>query len=145
MRTLLVGLLPIAFIGLSGCQKVSVDQKEAASAAASQAATAVTLSAEEKMAVGKLSWVKNADAAADAKAALSSGGTPKLIAFSGRTRSHPGLTAEQYESIKDKVESQFAPGVSDTIHGDTHKAMLRSVRDYAAEYNMAIFKGVTAG
>jgi len=131
-------------LGLSACQNTPVDQKSDMTMSQKPIPdnAPYASSSAEQLAIDKLSWVKTADAQSDARAALALGTPPKLIAMSGRLRTHPGLTPEQYESIKDKVVSDLAPGTSDTIRGDAHKAALMRVRDYAAEYNAIIYKAL---
>lgn len=98
----------------------------------------------EKRAVARLIWVKDADAKADAKAALAGDTPPILHAFSGRMRSHPGLSPEEFEQIEARVTSTFVPGMGDVLHGETHKAMRRDVRDYAKAYNRDIYMALTS-
>ncbi len=144
MRCLFLNALAIAGIGLSGCDNGPVDHKSDMKMSQKPIPDngPFASSSAEQLAIDKLSWVETADAQSEARAALSSGTPPKIMAMSGRLRTHPGLTPQQYERIKDKVVSELVPGTSDTIRGDAHKAALIRVRDYAAEYNAIIYKNV---
>lgn len=153
-------LLSTALFGaLAACQNSSVDQ--AAQDAVSQAPTAqapVTAAAQpvadkaavielgqlspaEAEAVEKLMWVKTANAEVDAKSALVhlQEGKVKLYTFSGRGKRYPGLKPEQAAQIESRIVAVNAPGLGDVLHGKTHKAMSREVRDYVKDYNMRVY------
>ncbi len=105
----------------------------------------VAMSAEEKAAIAPLLWVKTADAKSDAAKALVDDTKPVVHAFAGRMRSHPGLSPEEFAQIESRVTSTFVPGMGDVLHGASHKAVRREVRDYASDYNRRIYEALTAG
>lgn len=147
-------LLSTALFGaLAACQNSSIDEAPAPIAeapttettlAAAEKTTAIEtgqLSSAEAAAVEKLMWIKSANAEVDAKAALLApkDGKVKLYTYSSRGDFYPGLNAEQVAQIKSRVMKEHAPGMGDVLHGQTHKALSREVRDYVKDYNMRVY------
>lgn len=146
MKKLTLKLCSAALIiTLGACQQMAVEQEKTANSMAKDVTSAsVEMTAQEQTAVDKLLWLETADASADASKALLAAGKPVLLAFSGRGKTHPGLTPAQYEQVKDVVSSEYVAGMGDVIFGDTHKAMRKRARAYTKAYNAVIFETVSA-
>lgn len=138
----------LAFIGLSlmACQQTSATATPAQKpTSASPQESNLDMNDKEKAVVTKLEWVKSANAKDDASKALAqtSAQSIELIAFSGRGKSFPGLTLEEYAEIESRVTYRFAEGSGDTLYGPTHKALRRDLRAYVSEYNKIIYGALT--
>ena len=139
-------VLAVSAVGLTGCQQMS-NKAEAAPTGPTQTTEnpIVNMSEKERAVVAKLDWVRTANAMQDAQKTLAkpSGEKPEIIAFSGRGKSYPGLTAEEYSEIEPFVTFRFAEGSGDVIQGPTHKQLRRDLRAYVKTYNKAVYESVT--
>lgn len=105
------------------------------------------MSAKERAAVDKLSWINNSNPTEAAQAVLARAQSdanqkPALLAFAGRGLTYPGLTSAEYEAIKSKVTYRIAEGSGDVIYGNTHREMRKKLNAYATTYNQAIVAGL---
>lgn len=125
---------------LVGCQQLPEDQNREADVTVNETSSvAARMSQKEQAAVEKLLWVEKAEAVADAKEMLESGGDIQIYAFSGRMKTHPGLTAKQYDEIEDRVVSTYLVGMGDIVFGDKHLELRKVAREYATAYNQAVY------
>lgn len=132
-------------LGPVACQQAAGNHNSTGSAQAAVSEKQETaMSADAQAAINALSWVTQADPAADAAKALATGNA-ELLAFSGRAKSFPGLTVAEYEGVKDIVGYRYFEGMGDVLYGDAHKALRRQARSYATQYNQVIYKAVSQG
>ena len=101
---------------------------------------------EEAKIVSKMGWVLVSDPLIEAQRSFApkSEGKPELIAFSNMALNFPGLTEEQYETIKDLTSYRIPAGTGDIIYGEEHGRLHAAMYIYAKEYNKAIFNALAA-
>lgn len=92
------------------------------------------VTAEERDAVESLMWVKQADAAKDARDSLARGDT-RLLAMATRGSYIPGIDPELVTKAKNVCGVRYVPGSTDTVLGDTHLKLLQAAEAYATTFN----------
>lgn len=97
------------------------------------------LSAEEKVAVESLLWVKDADPKEDAAQALEKG-DKRLMAMASRATTFPGIEPELISKAKSICGIRYLEGSTDTVFGKTHLQMIQQASEYAAAYNKIVVK-----
>ncbi len=135
-------LLAFVTFSLAACQQVS----STVAAQPGEPTKVVTeMNDKEAEIVAKLRWVETANAETDARDALTSAGSGKveIIGFSGRGKSFPGLSKDEYAEIEGLVSYSLAKGTGDTIYGPTQKALRMELREYVSSYNKIIYKALT--
>ena len=93
-----------------------------------------SLSAEERAAVTSLSWLRDADAAHDARQAIERG-DKRLLAMATRGPNMPGVPAEQASKAKSVCGIRYVEGSTDAVMGDAHLKLLQAAQAYASQYN----------
>ena len=97
---------------------------------------------EEQNAVAALNWLDNADAKADAKAAVTAGKT-SLLSMGGRGATLPGVPTDQSAKLAEACGTDIVPGATDVVHGDTQLSYLQRAYKYAEQYNGIVLKHCT--
>ena len=86
-----------------------------------------------------LQWVHEADAVADAQAALARGDF-RLMVVPGRGQVIPGVEASQRNSYSLKCGTRLLPGMSDAVRDEEHLRLLKKASEYGARYNQIIIE-----
>lgn len=92
--------------------------------------------------LSSLMWVKTADAAEDAKAAIEQKDF-RLWVAAGRGERAPGLDNAMAGELKERCGVKYIQGSTDALRSSEHKALLKQAYQYAGDYNAIIAKHCT--
>lgn len=84
--------------------------------------------------IQKLAQLNSKNPVSDAQRSIAAGKRYFLCNI-GRSRTVPGLDAEEYQSVRQNCPTQCLDGVTDAVLGDNHLSYLQAAVAYSASWN----------